>query len=257
MVPNPPFDELQQLTGSRCTNALKRSPPVEHAALILSLRSEGYFQTGQYEAALRDLQLATGCPEFLEHIRRRESRILYHLQWYQECSEVYKELLVHHSRRCSDVQGRKKAIAKLAEQDHGSYDFRDMQNSAMHSTSLLLDHATYKEPVTIKHSKLHGRGLFTTKPVRAGDLLLCEKAFSYIFEYPKSFNTPSRGTLNSNTIEVNSQTKSVTRGPLLDLTSSTIIKMHRSPSLRSKITDLHHGNFTTGTIPNNNGPVDT
>ena len=38
-----------------------------------------------------------------------------------------------------------------------------------------LDHATFVGPVAVKASIGRGRGLFTTKAVKAGDLILCEK----------------------------------------------------------------------------------
>jgi hypothetical protein len=37
-----------------------------------------------------------------------------------------------------------------------------------------LNHATYVGPVSIKAAGSRGRGLFTTKEVKAGDLLLVE-----------------------------------------------------------------------------------
>lgn len=46
-----------------------------------------------------------------------------------------------------------------------------------------MDRATYIGPVAVRECaiKSHGRGLFTTKAVEAGELLLCEKAFAAVF----------------------------------------------------------------------------
>ena len=50
---------------------------------------------------------------------------------------------------------------------------------AAKDTPPCLDNATFAGNVEVQASKGRGRGLFTTKDVIAGELLLCEKAFSY------------------------------------------------------------------------------
>ena len=229
------------------------SPPADIAAIILFLRSDGYLQAHQYEAALHDLEKVTVCPELSEHLLRRKAQVFYHLQRYQECCETYKAHLQSRPGLHSDTNCLNNAIERLAEQQHGRYDFKAMQNKAVHSTTLLLDHATYQGPVVLKKSKIQGRGLFTTKAVKAGDLLLCEKAFSYLFSPHKTINPPS------NTLQVNTETKLVSRGASLDLTTATMTKMQKCPSEISKITNLHHGTFPKAitTDATNNPLIDT
>jgi tetratricopeptide (TPR) repeat protein len=230
----------------RYTKALECSPPADIAALLLFSRSDGYFQTHQYETALRDLEKATGCPEISEHLLRRKAQVLYHLQQYQECCEAYNELLNNHPGRQSDNDRLNDAIARLAEQQHGSYNFKKMQDNAIHSRTLLLDHATYQGPVVLGESKMHGRGLFTTKAVKAGDLLLCEKAFSYTFSAKDT----------SSTIQVNPETKFVARGSTIDLTTATITKLQAYPSKIPQLTALHRGTFPEAiTIDKANNPL--
>lgn len=104
-----------------------------------------------------------------------------------------------------------------------------------------LDHATYIGPVTIKASGISpgGRGLFTTKAVSAGDLLLCEKAFAHAF-VDESSSGP-RHVITTILIDPTSDT--VSMGTKLELTNIIIHKLRRNPSLTSTVTDLHHGSY--------------
>lgn len=56
-----------------------------------------------------------------------------------------------------------------------------MHMAATEKTPHCLDTATYGKPVEIRVTENRGRGLFSMKDIVAGDLLLCEKAFSYSF----------------------------------------------------------------------------
>ena len=124
-----------------------------------------------------------------------------------------------------------------------------MQVGAATSETLVLDHATYTGPVAVKESEIHGKGLFTTRDVKLGELLLCEKAFAFIFEGLDSRKIPDENAHKFirarylDTARVNVETRTVARGPLLDLATQVITKMHKNPSLRSQVTDLYAGNL--------------
>ncbi len=66
----------------------------------------------------------------------------------------------------------------LLEQKSGAYNFNDMYASVQRGDRDL-DVATYIGPVEVKASEGRGRGLFTTRAVKASELLICEKAFVY------------------------------------------------------------------------------
>lgn len=81
-----------------------------------------------------------------------------------------------------------RAKARLREQQTGSYDFRFMYQQA-EQTPPLIDCATFSIPVEERDAPGKGRGLFTTMPVSAGQLLLCEKAFGYMYaEHGPGYN---------------------------------------------------------------------
>lgn len=71
-----------------------------------------------------------------------------------------------------------RVLSRLGEQKSGQYDFRSMYQQAQ-ATPPLIDCATYSMPLEIRDSPGKGRGVFTTRKVLAGDLLVCEKAFGY------------------------------------------------------------------------------
>ena len=99
------------------------------------------------------------------------------------------------------------------------------------------DHSTYIGPVTVRKSGTRGRGLFTTKEVKAGDLLLCEKAFLYAFRDHRVIEHPDM------TIMTNVVTGVMTMGAQADLIEMVVRKLHQNPSLIPTITDLHRGSY--------------
>jgi hypothetical protein len=96
-----------------------------------------------------------------------------------------------------------------------------------------LDVATYSKPVIVKESPGKGLGLFTAEAVKAGTLLLCEKAFSYC----AAAENESGGTTGS--ALVNLHANSVIFGTQPDLITSIAQKTFRNPSLASTVADLH------------------
>lgn len=102
---------------------------------------------------------------------------------------------------------------------------------AMHTaeTPHCLDTATYEKPVDIRVTENRGRGLFSMKDIAAGDLLLCEKAFSYSF-----LENPSTTSLaNENAF----------KGSNRALLTSTIHQLLRNPSFYPTLASLYHGTY--------------
>jgi len=128
-----------------------------------------------------------------------------------------------------------RASACLAEEQTGDYQFKEMILEAKKTRPPLLEHGTYIGPVTIKTTQKRGRGLFTTEAVKAGDLLLCEKAFAHAFhDEEKPGPLTLLMTPDANRITLG------TGGELIELIAQ---KLHRNPSLVSKFTDLFHGSY--------------
>ena len=129
-----------------------------------------------------------------------------------------------------------RAINRLAEQESGRYRFKQLYMEANKLRPPHLDHCTYVGPLSIRPSGPRGRGLFTTGAVKAGDLLLCEKAFAHAF-----VDTAKAEHNLDVTLLINAETDSVTMGTQGDLLRMIVQKLYRNPSLAAAITDLHHG----------------
>jgi len=194
----------------------------------------------QFDAALSDLEALSITPNPPEKLLFRQSQAFYHLQRFHDCCEVLKRLRMHYPDNVAATVEFSRAIKRLDEQLTGRYNFKKLYTEAVQSQPPHLDHATYIGPVSIKDSGIGGRGLFTTKAIKAGDLLLCEKAFAHAF-VDDTHENPESG--QDVTLLVNVATDRITMGAQGDLIQMIVQKMYRNPSLASTITALHHGAY--------------
>lgn len=67
------------------------------------------------------------------------------------------------------------------EQEKGTCGFNKLHTETNKLCPPHLGQVTYIGPVAARETGFRGRGLFTTKEVEAGDLLLCEEAFAHAF----------------------------------------------------------------------------
>ncbi|OAL27653.1 hypothetical protein AYO20_09726 [Fonsecaea nubica] len=203
------------------TKALDCSPTEDKSGTIKINRALAYIKTKQFEAALFDLEYETFPQKPNEKALFSKALALYHLQRYRECREVLKTVLVNYP-----------------EQESGKYNLKGLQTEAAKLRPPQLDHATFSGPVAIRTSNGRGRGLFTTRAVKAGELLLCEKAFAY------AFDDSQKATAGGNsTILINAETNSITIGAQAELIQLIVQKMYRNPSSATTITNLHHGSY--------------
>jgi hypothetical protein len=102
-------------------------------------------------------------------------------------------------------------------------------------------------PVKVHNSPGKGRGLFVTRAVKAGELLLCEKAFAYAWP-PEHRNT----LLNLQTTQ--------RQGPgQVELIRMIVQKIFRNGSLLERFSRLYHGTYQASEMPEVDGSqiVDT
>lgn len=168
----------------------------------------------------------------------RKSLALYGLQRYQECCEVLKVLRIEYPSNVAAKGQLTRVVNRLAEQEYGKYQFKQLYMEASKLRPPHLDHSTYVGPVSVRTSGSRGRGLFTTKAVKAGEILLCEKAFAHAFVE----DGKAQGYADV-TILINTETDSMTMGAQAELIRLIVQKLYRNPSLASVITDLHHGSY--------------
>ncbi|KAE8350677.1 hypothetical protein BDV28DRAFT_150698 [Aspergillus coremiiformis] len=219
------------------TKALDCQPtPAETHSLKLN-RCLAFLKTEQLDAALADAEAAIRTSGPSEKALFRKSRALYDLRRYRDCCDALKDILrVSPNNEAANAQFTR-AIARLKEQEHGKYALESLYAEAARLPLPCLDHATYIGPVAVRSSGSRGRGLFTTKPVAVGELLLCEKAFAY-----SSFEPTSRGS-QSIASWINTESSIITNGAQAELFNLTLQKLHKNPSLIPDFNQLHRGKY--------------
>jgi tetratricopeptide (TPR) repeat protein len=192
---------------------------MEEEAYTLKLnRSLAYLRTKQFDAALSDLEHALATTKPTKKALFRKAQALYNLHRYRECTEVLKILCVEHPSNIANAE-LNRTISRLTEQETGVYQFKQLYIEATNLRPPHLDHSTYFGPVEVRSSNSRGRGLFTTAAVKAGDLLLCEKAFAHAF-YDSSKNENSQIALL-----VIPETESMSMGTQAELIGMIIRKL--------------------------------
>lgn len=211
---------------------------MEEAHTFRLNRSLAFLKTKRFDAALSDLESVPNTLKPAEKALFRKAQALYNLQRYRECCEALKVLRIEYPSNVAAKDELTRAINRLKEQEKGKYRFKQLYNEATKLRPPHLDHSTYFGPVSVRVSGSRGRGLFTTEAVKAGDLLLCEKAFAHVFVDPGKAKHSQDMTLL-----LNVETNSITMGGQAELIRMTVQKLYRNPSLASIITDLHHGSY--------------
>jgi hypothetical protein len=193
--------------------------------------------TDQLESALLDIESVEKMSKADDNLLLGKARVLYGMQKYREYLNTVKLLSVE-GLKTEELKRklRRKGIDRLIEQERGRYQFHKLYDEVSMLRPPVLDHATYIGPVAVKSADHRGRGLFTTKEVKAGDLLLCEKASGFAFVDESSPD-------NRPTLLINAQQGTATVGAQVDLLTIMIQKLQKNPSLIPVISELHHGSY--------------
>ncbi|KAM3550201.1 hypothetical protein MY1884_008369 [Beauveria asiatica] len=160
------------------SNAGRYAVTPEESQLAFVNRSFANLKLNRPEQALLD---ATRMNEQISPTEKavfREIRALYELDYFDRCLERLGYFTEKYPKNDDAKVEMNRVKARLREKNDGAYSFASMYKQASQD-SALIDCATFSEPVEIRQSPGRGRGLFTVNAVKAGDLLLCEKAFVY------------------------------------------------------------------------------
>jgi tetratricopeptide (TPR) repeat protein len=137
-----------------------------------------YMKYQCYEHALADFS-SFQAPMKLPAIGLYQAALaLYTLRRFDECQSRLMELLEDYPDDKPGQEMLLRARQRLHEQKTGDYDFSAMYEKLQRGQREL-DIATYTSSLVIGQTESHGRGLFTTEAVKAGQLLTCEKASVY------------------------------------------------------------------------------
>ncbi|ELR10159.1 hypothetical protein VC83_00714 [Pseudogymnoascus destructans] len=223
------------------SDALVQPTSVDEAEIIKRNRSLAFLRTKQFDAALSD----TGFPNFGENASEkamfRAGEALYYLGRFDECRNVLAMLCRLYPLNALARASSDRAESRLREQKTGEFNFKLLQAEAKKLRPPHLDHATYIGPVEVRQTASNGRGLFVTKAVKAGDSLLCEKAFAHCYAPEKSDAEKAGESIIS--ILMNPETNTAFMGTQADLLMSVVQKMYHNPSVSSAFTALYHGGY--------------
>ncbi|PNP61088.1 hypothetical protein FNYG_14176 [Fusarium nygamai] len=200
-------------------------------------RSLTNLKLGRPAEALLDATQAYDPEAPTEKALFRHATALYKLNRFEDCEAMLIDLLDKFPDSKAAETTLLSVKTRLTEQHTGKYNFKKMYETAKAAKGApLIDCATYSKPVEIRESPGRGRGLFTTKAVKAGDLLLVEKAFEY------SFIDETR-VMDQCTHMVNFNTKRLTAGASANLWPKVVQKLYHDPEALSAFTELHHGKY--------------
>lgn len=129
------------------------------------------------------------------------------------------------------------------EQKTGVGNFKELQENAKKLRPPHLDHASYIEPVRIRQTESKGRGLFVIKAVKAGELLLCEKAFSHAHADADEVARDGNANPKKITLLIEPETGYGLMGARAELIKLTVQNLYRNPSLAQAFTTLCHGTY--------------
>ncbi|KAF2010165.1 SET domain-containing protein [Aaosphaeria arxii CBS 175.79] len=221
------------------TNALVSSTDPDAIAIIKRNRSLAYLKTHQFDAALLDSGYPNFGPKPSEKALFRAGEALYSLQRFEECRQVLETLHTEYPQNPLAKPKLERAQNRYVEMDTGVYNFKAMQRDVHDHNAPDLDYATYIGPVEIRESIGKGRGLFLTEYVKAGALILCEKAFARA-HVPQ---TPEPGSITTMLIDPFKDIRHV-HGQA-ELQQMVTQKIYTNPSLASRFTTLHCGTYET------------
>lgn len=202
-------------------------------------RALAHLRIRSYDRVLWDLASSMVQDHPPEKALYRASQALYYLGRFRHCEITLGKLLLTYPGNEAAIREKARVEQRLLEQKSGQYDFSNMCYASM-SKPLYLDHSSYVKSVKVQKSQGRGLGLFTTKNVVAGELLLCEKAFSYCYEERNAEKSEGSSEIS---ILGNMLTNRITTGTQVLLLKETIQKLKRNPSFIPSVTALHHGSY--------------
>lgn len=215
-----------------------------------------HLRDGSFDGALSDTQYLLSQPDAPEKALYRASEALYSLGRFTECQDLLEKLKSRFPDNTEAIKNIKRVHQRLDEEQKGDYDFKLMNTEASRTRPPFLDHATFVGPVTVKNSTGRGRGLFTMRAVKAGELLFCEKAFAYCYANTGENNSEAGSRIS---LLMNTHTNRMTLGTQADLITVIVQKLRQNPSFIPRFTALHHGSYqpVTATEVDGTPTIDT
>uniref|UniRef100_A0A0C4E007 SET domain-containing protein n=2 Tax=Magnaporthiopsis poae (strain ATCC 64411 / 73-15) TaxID=644358 RepID=A0A0C4E007_MAGP6 len=235
------FAEAERLYSS----ALQAAKTAGEKNFALLNRSHASLKLGRFEHAFADAVAANQIGNPSEKGLFREARALYELARFSECLAKFQELASAFPGNEAVKSEIKRTQRRLREQKTGDFDFSQMLKQAK-VTPPIIDCATFVGPVEIRDSPGRGRGLFATKKVKAGQLLVCEKAFGYGFVGDEVGEVDGRSQM---TVLIDLNSRRVTVGGQAQLIPQIVQRLYNNPQSSRAFEDLHKGDYQPAAGP--------
>ncbi|KAI1262884.1 TPR domain protein [Xylariaceae sp. FL1019] len=236
------------------TQAIRAAETPEEKQQACLNRSLAYLRLGFPERSLEDAVAGFGNAQQSEKGSFRQARALYELGRFEECLAMWSASTKMFPQIEEAHTELRKTEQRIKEQLTGEYDFASMCQQALTASTPIIDCATYQGPVAVKDIDGCGKGLFLTKAVGAGELLLCEKAFGY--SYADKHDLIGRRHLS---IFMQIESKRVTWDGQAHLVTQIVQKLKNCPQLSEAFKTLYHEDYPTGSVSEIDGQpvVDT
>lgn len=216
------------------SSAIRVAETKEEEQLAYLNRSYANLRLQRPEKALSDALRSSDATSPSEKGIFREARALYELGEFETALNKLQKLVESYPGNIAAATEMERAKARLREQQTGSYDFRRMYQQA-EKTPPLIDCATFSSPVEVRDSPGKGRGVYTTMPVSAGQLLLCEKALGYrCAEHGSGYN-----------LLMDVKTKKLDPQERLRLVAQLVQKLYHGYRHSHEFKKLYCGDYTT------------
>ncbi|KAJ0162579.1 hypothetical protein CTA2_4322 [Colletotrichum tanaceti] len=219
------------------SDALSSATTVEQEQAALLNRSLANLRLQRPEKALADALRARYGGEPTEKGLFREAKARYGMDQFGLCLEKLRQVVDLNPDNQDAKTEIERVTRRIREQETGEYSWKQLHKQTG-ATPPLIDCATFSAPVEVRPSPGRGNGLFTTRAVKTGHVLLCEKAFAY--SYAAEDDAVGRQNVK---ILMNLGTKRMTMGGQANLIVSIVQKLHHNPQMASRFMELHRGDY--------------
>ncbi|MCJ1470935.1 hypothetical protein MMC07_009583 [Pseudocyphellaria aurata] len=180
-----------------------------------------------FDTALEDANAVLKHSANNEKALFRKAEALYHLRQFKDAQKTLDHLTTVFPDNKMAHQ-RSERVRDRLQEEAGNYDFPAMLEGTSQPTRV--DRASFIGCVEVRPCKVtsRGRGLFLTKPVKLGELLLCEKAFAVSL---MSIHENIERGLPGHGLDTARD----------DMYKDCVFQLHRNPSRALSFSELHSG----------------
>ena len=224
--------------------------------MLLLARGAARLSSHAYDLALADAKAALAFPHGDKPFNlQHESALLlaakaeYGLRRFRESYRWVQKLITVYPRNDEGLDMAKQCIRRIVEQEKGIYNWEAMLKEARPG-NLDSDHANYVGPIEVRvcEDSTCGRGLFVTKDVEPGELLLVEKAFSAAFakqgeckDGPEKLDKAAGGGATPQSEANKKKARDQRKAFNFRLEAKIFTKVHSNSSLQPAFLDLYPG----------------